>query len=179
MEKISDLPELTKEEIEEQKEKEYRPVGEAVAKKYLSGTISDSELPLELAHYSEAQCRIVRRSLTAALCREIRLENEETISGRALIGLTLLASEKGEIVGRMGDEFRGIVYDYGRMKKEKSRQFEILARERLGKLGITGSAVRPNLNEDPHWKEQLREIQNLFETRLTQIRSRLIHEFQL
>ena len=45
MEKVSDLPELTREEIEEQKEKEYGPVGDAVAKKYLSGTISDGELP--------------------------------------------------------------------------------------------------------------------------------------
>lgn len=179
MEKISDLPELTREEIEEQKEKEYGPVGEAVARKYLSGRISDSELPSELAHYSEAEGRIIRRSLVAGFCREIRLENEESSSARALKGLRLLASEKSDFVGKMGDEFRKTIDEYSGLKEAKSPQFGILAKERLAKLGISGSAVRPNLSEDTHWKEQLREIQNLFETRLTEIRSRLIHELQL
>ncbi len=178
MEKISDLPELTREEIEEQKEKEYGPIGEALAMKYLSGTISDSELPLELAHYSEARGRIVRRSLVAGFCREIKLENEESGSARALKGFKLLASEKSGFVERMEDEFRKIIDEYSRIKEEKSRQFEVLAKERLVKLGISGSAVRPNLSEDADWKEQLREIQNLFEARLIDIRTRLMQELQ-
>ncbi len=179
MEKISDLPELTREEIEEQKEKEYGPIGEAIAKKYLSGTISDSELPLELAHYSETQGIIVRRSLVVGFCREIRLENEGAISRRALRGLDLLASEKNGVVERIGDEFREIVDEYIGMKDEKSRQFEVLAKERLGELGIAGSAVHPNLSEDTGWKKQLREIQDFFEPRLADIRGRLQQKLQL
>ena len=178
MEKISDLPELTKEEIEEQKEKEYVPVGEAVAKKFLSGTISDSELPMELAQYPGSPGHIVRRSLVEALCREIRLENEDAISGKALTGVRLLASARVGVVEGMGDEFRKIVDDYGRMKEEKSRQYDVLARERLEKLGVSGFAVQPNLSEDPGWKEQLQEIQNSFEPRLADIREKLQRELQ-
>jgi hypothetical protein len=178
MEKISGLPELTREEIEEQKEKEYGPVGEAVARKYLSGTISDSELPLELAHYSETQGQIVLRSLVAGFCREIKLENEGSSSERALKGLKLLASERSDFVERMGDEFRKISDEYSRIKEERSRQFEVLAKDRVTKLGISGSAVRPNLSEDSHWREQLREIQDFFEPRLTQIRGRLMQELK-
>jgi hypothetical protein len=178
MEKISDLPELTKEEIEEQKKKEYAPVGDAVAKKFLSGTISDSQLPLELARYSESPGHIVRRSLVAAFCREIKLENEAPISDGALKGLRQLASEESDLVERMAIEFWTIIGEYSRMKEEKSQQFEVLARERLEKLGISGSSVHPNLSEDASWKEQLRKIQNSFEPQLAGIREKLLQELQ-
>jgi len=178
MEKVSDLPELTREEIEEQKKKEYGPVGDAVAKKYLSGTISDGELPQQLARHSGAQGLIVRHALVSSLCREIRLDNDRETSGRALQGLNLLSSEKSETVERIGHEFWEIVDEFIKNKEEKSRQFEVLAIERFRKIGIAGSAVRPNLNEDAHWKEQLLEIQNVYEPRLADIRIRLMQELQ-
>jgi hypothetical protein len=178
MEKLSDLPELTPEEIREQKEKEYGPVGEALARKYLSGSISDSELHLELAGYSGDRGLIIRHSLAESLCRELRLENDGEIGGRALKGLKLLLPENSKAVERIGDEFRNIVDEFSKKKEENSRQFEVMAIERLGKLGIAGSAVRPNLNEDAYWKQHLHEIQNVYEPRLEDIRSRLMREFR-
>lgn len=178
MEKVSGLPELTREEIEKQKEKEYGPVGDAIGKKYLRGTISDGELPLELTKYSGAQGLIVRRALVAALCRDIGLENDRVIGERALRGLKLLASERSETVERIGDEFWEIVDEFISIKEEKFREYEVLTLERLGQLGIAGSAVRPNLNEDEHWKEALHKIQDAFEPRLTDIRNRLMQELQ-
>jgi hypothetical protein len=178
MEKVSGLPELTREEIEEQKEKEYGPVGEALAKKYLSGTISDGEISHELDRHTGAEGNIVRRALVAGLCREIRLENEREIGEKVLRGLKQLASEKDKEIKRIGDEYRETVEEFIKKKEKESRQFEILAMERFGKLGIAGSAVRLNLNEDANWKEQLYKLQNVYEPRLTDIRNRLMEEIQ-
>jgi hypothetical protein len=178
MEKLSDLPELTPEEIQEQKEKEYSPVGEALAKKYLSGAISDGELRVELARHTGEPGEIVRYALAESFCRELHLENDMEISGRALKGLKLLVSGKIKAVERIGNEFREIIEEFDRKTEEDSGQFEVLAIERLGKLGIAGSAIRPNMNEDEHWKEYLHEIQNVFEPRLEDIRNRLMRELQ-
>ena len=116
--------------------------------------------------------------MVAAFCREIKLENEAPISEGALKGLRQLASEESDLVERMGIEFWTIIGEYSRMKEEKSRQFEVLARERLGKLGIEGSSVHPNLSEDMSWKEHSREIQNSFEPQLASIREKLSQELQ-
>ena len=178
MEKLSDLPRLTQEEIREQKEKEYGPLGEALAKKYLSGAISDREMLFELAGHSGDKHRIIRHALAEGLCRELCLENDREIGGRVLKGMKLLVSERSGTVERIADEFRKIVKAFSRIKEEKSRHFEDAAIERLGKLGIAGSAVRPNLNEDAYCKEQLRNIQNVYEPRLEDIRSRLMREFK-
>jgi hypothetical protein len=178
MEKISDLPELTPEEIDEQKKKEYGPVGDAVAKKYLSGTISDWELPLELARHSEAEKRIVRSACIAGLCREMRLENERDVLTKAMKGLKLLAPEKSDAVERIGNGFWEVFNEFAEKREEESRRYEVCAVEKLRKLGISGSAVRPNLGEDADWKEQLRRMQKLYEPRLEEIRIRLKQEVQ-
>jgi hypothetical protein len=178
MEKLSDLPELTPEEIREQKEKEYGPVGEALAKRYLSGAISDGELPAELARHAGEPGKIVRHALADGLCRELNLENNIEIGERALKGLKLLVSEKSKAIEKIGNEFREMVEEFDKKAEEASRQFEVLAIERLGKLGIAGSAVRPNMNEDEHWNKHLQEIQNVFEPRLGAIRNRLMQEWR-
>ena len=178
MEKISDLPELTREEIEEQKKKEFEPVGDAVGKKYLSGTILDGELSLELARHSGSEQRIVRTACIARLCREIGLENDREIPLKALKGLKLLASEKGSAVEGAVNGFREIFNEFVEQKEGKRRQFEVLAMEKLSRLGISGSAVRPNLSEDSDWKEQLRKLRNHYEPRLADIRRRLRQELQ-
>lgn len=178
MEKISDLPELTRDEIEKQKEKEYGPVGNALARKYLSETISDGELTLQLTGHSGTRGRIVRRALIEGLCRELRLENYNEVGGRVMRGLKILSPERRESVDRRAAGFREIVDQFVKEKEEKSRRFEILAKERFRDLGIAGSAVRPNLKEDAPWKEQLREIQNIYEPRLAEVRNRLMQELQ-
>ena len=144
----------------------------------LSGTISNHELPIELARHSGTPGPIVLRALISGLCRELRLENDREVGERALEGLKFLASGRSEAVGKIAGEFWELVDEFDRKKVENSRKFEVLAIERLRDLGISGSAVRPNLNEDAHWKEALREIQNACEPRLADIRNRLMQELQ-
>ena len=178
MEKISGLPELTREDVEEQKKKQFGSVGAAVAKKYLSGTISDEELPLELARHPEAARLIIRDACIAGLCREIRLNNDGEVLSKALKGLKLLAPENSNAVERLGNGFREVLNEFAAKREEESRRYGVLAVEKLRKLGISGSAVHPNLNEDADWKGQLRKIESFYEPGLRDMRRRLRRELQ-
>jgi hypothetical protein len=61
-------------------------------------------------------------------------------------------------------------------KREKSLEFSILARRQLESLGISGSAVEPNLDENPEWLEELAAIRQSYESSLEQLRERLLKE---
>ena len=75
MERVAGLPELTPEEIAEQKEKEYRPVGETLGNKYLQGVIDGREMASELSQYRGEPARIVGKSLVSCLRSSIRLDD--------------------------------------------------------------------------------------------------------
>jgi predicted component of type VI protein secretion system len=178
MEKVSGLPELTAEEIAEQREKEYGPIGEAIAKKFLGGTLADGEILAELSRYSQEPRRIVRRELVAGLCRELRLDNERETAGRALSGMKQLASEKRGLFEAVAKDFLNIFSEFIEKKEKKFREFELLARELIENLGISGSAVRINMNENETWKQELNRIRESYEPRLKKLRNVLTQGLQ-
>ena len=178
MEKISGLPELTQEEIADQQEKEYGPIGDAAAKRYLDGVIGDRDLLLEWGRFSGTRAKIVRRRLVAALCREIRLDSEGGLAMKALDGLKRLGSENDRAIAALAEDFQEMVGRFADEKKSVRRRFEISAIEEIGKLGISGSAVRRNLNEYPRWKAELSRIQDSYAPKLEDIQRRLAREFR-
>lgn len=178
MEKISGLPELTQEEIADQQEKEYGPIGDAAAKRYLDGLIGDRDLLLEWGRSTGTRAKIVRRRLVAALCREIRLDNEGGFAMKALEGLKQLGSENKRAIAALAEDFREMVDRFADEQKSVRRRFEVSATDEMEKLGISGSAVRPNLNEYPRWKTELCRIQDSYAPKLKDIQRRLAEEFR-
>ena len=178
MEKISGLPELTQEEIAEQQEKEYGSIGDAAAKRYLEGVIGDRDLLLEWDRFPGIRAQIVRRRLVAALCREIRLDSEGGLAQKALEGLKLLGPANNAAIAALAEDFQKMVDRFADEQKSVLRRFEISAMDEIGKLGISGSAVRPNLNENPQWKTELRRIQDSYATKLEDIQRSLAREVQ-
>jgi len=49
----------------------------------------------------------------------------------------------------------------------------------MGKLGISGSAPRPNLNENGEWQQELKRMRQSYESELETIRTRLLRELQI
>jgi hypothetical protein len=178
MEKISGLPELTPEEIAEQKEKEYGPVGEAIAAKYLNGTITNHALQAELDKHSQDAASIVRRALITCLCRELRLDNDGEFARRALQGVRPLASGSKDFFEEAERDFQEILSEYMQEKEKRLRKFEIRAKEKLAKIWISGSALRPNLNVDRDWQRESIEIRHFFEQELERLRNSLIERLQ-
>jgi hypothetical protein len=178
MEKISDLPELTREEIADQQEKEYGLIGDAAAQKYLDGVIGERDLLLVWDRFSGIQAQIVRRRLVDALCGEIRLDSKGGLAMKALEGLELLGSENKAAIAPLAENFREIVGRFTDEQKNGRRQFQISVMDEMRKVGISGSAVRPNMNEHPQWKTELRRIQDSYARELEDIRCRLTKEVQ-
>jgi hypothetical protein len=174
MERVARMPRLTPEEMAEQKEREYGPQGIAIAVKYLDGALSDTDLPRELRRHEGSQLSIVRRALISKLCREIQFEKGLGAARRALNGLAQIAPEKTALIDQCRESFLRIAGEFQAAKEKGSGEFGITAKEQLRRLGISGSAVRPNLTESELWKEELSRIRLSFEPELEQIRTSLI-----
>jgi len=173
MERISALPELTPEEIAAQKEKQFGPVGEALAGKYLSGLVNDDELQVELGKRESGQRQIIRRALISSLCRNLQLEGDLSAAGKALSGLRRIAPEKETIIGKAAEEYKSIVHEFDQEKKRQSQAIESSA---LRPLGISGTAVRCNSAENTHWLDELKKIRQAYEPRLETLRVSLSDE---
>jgi len=179
MERISSLPELTSEDIAAQKEKQYAPLGEAIAGKYLRCLIGDDEMIGELDKLGAEPGQIVRRSLASSFCRAMRMEGDPDEAERALKGINLIAPSKSSLVRKAGEDFHSIVDKFEREKRVKSVEFGVSAVQSMGKLGISGSAPQPNLNENGEWQQELKRMRQSYESELETIRTRLLRELQI
>jgi hypothetical protein len=172
MERISDLPGLTPEEIAEQKEKEYRPVGQALANKYLQGQIAKNELETELNGFQGEKGKIARAALVAALCQSIQLADIPKAE-RALQGLASLGAEEkdfediqSEFLQARGSLERDIQIEY--------KKYDEIVRGELENAGIRGSAVKPNLFENDGWLQRLIEMRRPYDSKLGGIKKKLM-----
>ena len=174
MERISALPQLTPQEIAEQKERENAPVGTAIAVKYLNGTLSAAELPVELGRYEGERQRVIRRAMVASLCREMRFGNTPEDARKALLGAATVAPEKSGLCEEAAKSFEQILCEYETAKEKRLGEFAALAGQKMRELGISGSAVRPNLNENEEWQRAVSEMRQAYEPKLDKLRNELL-----
>lgn len=172
MEKMASVPRLTPEEVARQKEKECRPIGEAIAGKYLESAITGAELPVQLGKYRGDEGRIVRRAFISSLCQSIE-PADAARSRRALEGV-LLAAGADSGFEKLRQESEEILSDFERETGQRYTTFERVERERLEKLGVSGSAIRPNLREREEWRQELGKIRQAYDLRLDRLRTRLM-----
>lgn len=174
MERISALPQLTPQEIAEQKEKENAPIGMAIAVKYLGGGLSEAELPAELTRYEGERQRLIRRTMLSCLCGEINFKNTPQNVLKALRGAEAVAPHGKGRCEEASKVFTQILDEFEEVREKGLAEFAALARRRMKNLGIDGSAVRPNMNEDERWKQELSATQQAFEPKLEIIRKNLL-----
>jgi hypothetical protein len=174
MERISHMPELSPEEIAAQKEKECDPIARALSKRFLEGAILESELVPELKKYRGEQVPIVRRVLIDNFCRSIQLEDKER-SRKALSGIRELLSRESGFPEEAAEDLEQILTGYDQEKVKEAERLEVLEIERLKELGISGTAVRPNMAESAALQQGMQRIRELFEPRLDNIRKALSH----
>jgi len=177
MERLSGLPELTPEEIVEQKEKQFKPIGEAIGRRFLQGMIRERDLLSELNRNREESDRIVLTACISTLSRSVQLEDFHTAE-RALTGLFKLAEDSPGF----GDEIRSfwdrIDGEFKQQRADIFRKFEIIARKGFAELGITGSAIRPNIEENELFRNDLDSLFRSFEPSLEKFRSILLQKLQ-
>jgi hypothetical protein len=172
MEKVAEMPGLPREEIAEQREREYKPIGEAIARRYLERAIRGADLPGELGKYRGNEGRIVKRALILRLCQAI-VPGDRARSRRTLEGIQVLAgaSHRLEEAKR---EFEATSGEFEREIKRKGETFETTEKERLRRLGISGSAIRPNVGEREEWQQERSRIEQEYNSRLDKLRKILM-----
>jgi hypothetical protein len=173
MEKAAKLPELTPEEIRERLEKEYTPLGRAIAERFLRGDLAEKRLQVELAPHEGERGQLVRKAFAERMGQSIDLEDAET-TARVLEGAEVLVGE-------------GVLEETGRRLDEMSREYEgrkqreLAAAEesenaRLRDLGISGSAIRANPQAIESWRQRMGELQREFRPKLEEIRRELVDQ---
>ncbi len=177
MERISGLPELTAEEIAEQKEKDYRPLGEALANKYMQAILEEKDLLSGIDKHQGVAGTIVRRALAERLCRSIQLEDFRA-TVRAMRGLCRLAVDMEGNREKAAADWTRILDDFERRKNNVLQENTVSEKEKLNALGISGSAVRPNLKDNESLKNKLEELRASFEPELEELRGAYLQQIQ-
>jgi hypothetical protein len=178
MERISELPELTPEEKAAQKEKEYGPIGAGLAVKFMNGTLMARHLPIELKRYEGEPQQIVLRELISNLCREINLENTREAVQKALKGIARIAPEKGDLLKEIEADYLKILAEFESARRLALRKSEASAMEQMKAAGISGSAVRVNLNESEQWNQELDKVRRVYDPGLDRLRTTLRSKMQ-
>jgi hypothetical protein len=175
MEKLSGLPELTPEEIVEQKKKEYEPIGEALGNRYMRDMIDGKSLLSELRRHQEDEALIIRQALVSTLSASIGLENLQA-SEKALEGILEATEGREDWKEKAFSFWNRLSGDFERQLKAKAGELETAAREYLKSLGVSGSAIRPNLAENERVKQRLDDLRRSFDPELEKLKVMLVEK---
>ena len=170
MEKIARMQKLTTEEITEQQEREYKPRGEAIANKYMGSMLKVADLDIELNKYHGAEREIVKKSILSSLMQSISLEDNKQ-SQRAIAGMKILAPKAD--LEEISTEVSALFAEFHQEKERKYSIYEAAEQEKLRRLGISGSAVKAQLNGNRDWQNGLDETRQTYDLRLTDIKGKL------
>ncbi len=170
MERLAGLSALTPEEMDEQREKEYGPRGVAIAQKYLDGPLRSGELTGGLKRYRGKDGEAVRKAIVSTLCESIGLRDQAQ-SVKAIDGIAAVAGKVD--LGEMTREMEVISGEFRQREEQRRAVYEDLGREKLNDLGISGSAVRPNVAGSEDWQQELAGIEARYGERIGAIRESL------
>jgi len=162
MEKTKDLT-LTEEEKKEFKQKDMAGKIRGIIQKFLDGILDLNRFKMEIAALEEDNQDMVTRLVIDESLQKISPEDDNTLV------LQILDTREGIDTASIKEILTGFkerlseekaVYEKGLMKSLKNKE-------------ISGSAVIPNINADPHWIDNISEIKKAFEERLHLYRKNL------
>jgi hypothetical protein len=104
----------------------------------------------------------------------VQLEDVEK-AAKALKGLLEIAEDQNAIQNRVDDYWN--ILDLSKHQMEETSQgFESAARKEFERIGILGSAIRPNLKENESTKSLLADMRRSFEPELENLRNAMMQE---
>lgn len=169
MERIERLGNASPEELRQMKEKEYVPIGEAAAERYLQGRHGLRELGEALNRQRDGS-DIIRRAALARLVEAITPEDCE----RPLEAIAFLAQDQ-EAVQEAAAKLRGISetcreavqQGYQRQQADLERRL----REELAALGIAGPAIELDVRATAEWHKLSQKLRAPYQAELDRIKN--------
>ena len=162
MERAQKLGGLSAEDKRKHKEEGLSEVGQALAKRYLSG-LPIRDVELELGKYKGDRQTLVRYMLSS-LIQKINLT--DSIEVDKIIEAIRHFTKRTEVI----EGIRSIISEYlAAMERTRlETQNKLLAdkKKELSRKGISGSAVEPAIEGSPEWLEVKRDVEASYEERL-------------
>jgi hypothetical protein len=170
MEKAAKLPRLSEEEIRQRREEQCAPRGEAIAEAVLRGELAASRLETELSGYEAEEGEFVRKACLERLCRAPDLERAAATT-RAFEAIRALSG--GGDLGGMPGLWNAILGEYEAQKRCELSAAEEAGSGALGRLGVSGSAIRSNPQQNESWQHKRSELEARFAPQLEEIGRKL------
>lgn len=175
LERAERMGKLSQEEMRQQQESRYVPIGEAIAQRFFEHGYT-SILVEQLDKLDAAGKEIATRSALTTLINSIDIENKE-LTERAFDGIIGLRDSKDSVI--LGNHVMTLFGQYEWEKKlwyeENSEEIGKEVKEHLARSGISGSAVAEiNIANDEEWARKSDELRAEFDSRLGEIRQELV-----
>jgi hypothetical protein len=166
--KAARLGKLSAEEQRQQKEKESREIGTAIAQRYLSHW-NPEDMQAELSRYSTEEKTMITKTILSELAETIDLRSQNMFE-RTVEGILRL---KPEAQGTI-DRIRELSSEYGQAERKTRQEIEAGVKEMLHQLRISGSAIGGvNVEADQEWQQSATELAQPFQERLNELKSEL------
>ena len=167
MEKAQKL-DLSSEEMEQLKRKEYILKAKGMANRYLNRGLQIEGLLKEFDHLNGNQKDIILEALICEFVDTIHIfeDNERTLKA---IGILKKDTAKPylESIDKLSMEFN-------QEKRALYEELEDEILEKLDKAGISGTAVQPNIESDGIWHRNINQLNSKYETRLITLKAELL-----
>jgi len=170
MEKAAKLPRLTEEEIRQRREEEYGPRGRAIAELILRGDLSVDRLDAELSRHDGEQGEIVLTAFLTSLCQAIDLEDTEA-TARAFEGIRAVVGDAH--LEEASSRWSGILRDCEEQEQQEFSTMEEAEGGSLRDLGVSGSAIRLNLQQNERWQGERSALLERFRPQVEEIQREL------
>lgn len=157
---------LSGQEKEKIKEEEIQAKARSLVNRFLQADFHPWEMEKELAKVLPAEREHLKNLVYEYLGEAVRLEGENE---KVFEVLETLRPGSKEILKKIAS--LTAAYQEEKEKESQKTAQEIL--NRLGRLGIRGSAVQPRMEGSPEWKQALERLQPPFAAQLQRLREEL------
>jgi hypothetical protein len=139
--------------------------------RYLDGHMEWEDIEKEILKGEAREIPILKKALLTHLVNSIRLS---ALNDRAMNAIDLLTTgREKENLKRIND----LISIYLKTKKKREKRLRADLWAELEKIGISGSAVLPNVEDNPKWKAMESEIETEFNKKLQELKERLNKAF--
>ena len=141
----------------------------AIFHRYMDAQGNEPYLQQELEGLRVEEKEVAKRELLLLLLDAIDLskDNRKVITG--------IETLKGKPVAKTVERLRLLASEYKASRDERAREIEGIFRRRLAAMGISGSAVQPNLEGKRDWIEALEGLQREYGNRLEGLKEELLN----
>lgn len=170
MEKIDKMPKLDKVEIEKQHESELFEKSEAIIIQYFQGHLKLQKLEKEISQFNAENRPVVRKSILKQLKDAIGVIDKDK-NVKALAAIQQLDSNVD--LAKIQEELNRIIQKYQHQRHKEYDNLGIEEQKRLQKMGISGSAVAPNLQNSESGIKVEEKLKDQFQQKMEKIRGKL------